>query len=47
MTTGKYIGYVVAIDVGQTEMGVQILENVVLVMPAYNIDWLAAIIQAE
>ena len=44
---GKYIGYVVAIDVGQTEMGVQILENVVLVMPAYNIDWLAAIIQAE
>ena len=44
---GKYIGYVVAIDVGQTEMGVQILENVVLVMPAYNIDWLEVFTQAE
>lgn len=45
--TGKYIGYVVAIDVGQTEMGMQILENVVLVMPAYNIDWQKAATEAE
>ena len=44
---GKYIGYVVAIDVGQTEMGMQILENVVLVMPAYNIDWVKAVTEAE
>ncbi len=45
--SGKYIGYVVAIDVGQTEFGVQILENVVLVMPAFRIDWEKAITEAE
>jgi hypothetical protein len=45
--SGKYIGYVVAIDVGQTEIGFQILQNVVLVMPAYNIDWTKAITEAE
>ncbi len=45
--SGRYIGYVVAIDVGQTELGVQILQNVVLVMPAYNIDWTKAITEAE
>tara|TARA_Y100000310_G_scaffold319510_1_gene374891 strand:+ start:1059 stop:1829 length:771 start_codon:yes stop_codon:yes gene_type:complete len=36
---GKYIGYVTAIDVGITEFGVDILENVVLVTPAFNVDW--------
>ena len=45
--SGKYIGYVVAIDVGQTELGFQILQNVVLVMPAYKIDWTKAITEAE
>lgn len=45
--TGKYIGYVVAVDVGQTDLGVQILQNVVLVMPAYKIDWTKAITEAE
>tara|TARA_R110002020_G_scaffold218633_1_gene426557 strand:+ start:1331 stop:2113 length:783 start_codon:yes stop_codon:yes gene_type:complete len=37
--TGKYIGYVIALDVGQTEFGVQVLPNVVLVAPSFNIDW--------
>ena len=36
---GKYIGYVVAIDVGTTEYGVDVLENIVIVAPSYNIDW--------
>ena len=36
---GKYIGYVVAIDVGVTEYGVDVLENIVIVAPSYNIDW--------
>jgi len=37
--SGKYIGYVLAIDVGQTEFGIQILENVVTIGPSYKIDW--------
>ena len=36
---GKYIGYVTAIDVGTSEYGVDILENIVLVAPAFKIDW--------
>ena len=36
---GKYIGYIVAIDVGQTDWGVDVLENIVLVGPAFNVDW--------
>ena len=45
--SGKYIGYVVAVDVGQTDLGVQILQNVVLIVPAYKIDWIKAITEAE
>ena len=37
--SGKYIGYVTAIDVGATDWGVDILENIVLVAPAFNVDW--------
>ena len=44
---GKYIGYVVAIDVGQTEHGIQILQNVVLVVPSYKIDWIKALTERE
>jgi S1-C subfamily serine protease len=44
---GKYIGYVVAIDIGQTEHGIQILQNVVLVVPAFKIDWIKAITESE
>ena len=36
---GKYIGYVVAIDVGVTELGEDVLENIVIVAPALNVDW--------
>ena len=36
---GKYIGYVVAIDVGVTELGHDVLENIVIVAPALNVDW--------
>jgi|6_EtaG_2_1085325.scaffolds.fasta_scaffold03165_2 hypothetical protein len=36
---GKYIGYIVAIDVGETELGPDVLENIVIVAPAFNVDW--------
>jgi hypothetical protein len=35
----KLIGYVIALDVGKTEDGVQVLENVVMVGRSSNIDW--------
>jgi hypothetical protein len=44
---GKYIGYVVAIDVGATKFGIQALNNVVLVIPAFKIDWTKTITEAE
>jgi hypothetical protein len=36
---GKIMGYIVAIDVGHTEYGIDVLENVILVVPHYRIDW--------
>ena len=36
---GKYIGYIVAIDVGGSDHGTDVLENIVIVAPAFNIDW--------
>lgn len=36
---GKYIGYVVAIDVGSTEFGPDVLENIVIVAPTFIVDW--------
>ena len=36
---GKLIGYIVAIDVGGTEFGAQVLENVIFVVPTYRVDW--------
>ena len=33
------MGYIVAIDVGQTEYGMDVLENVILVVPHYRVDW--------
>lgn len=44
---GKYIGHIVAIDVGGTEFGVQVLNNVVLVVPSFKIDWTKTITEAE
>tara|TARA_Y100000310_G_C20702131_1_gene830886 strand:- start:785 stop:1549 length:765 start_codon:yes stop_codon:yes gene_type:complete len=36
---GKLIGYILAIDVGQTEFGVDVLENVIVIVPIFKIDW--------
>lgn len=36
---GKIMGYIVALDVGHTEYGVDVLENVILVVPHYRVDW--------
>ena len=36
---GQLVGYIVAIDVGSTEYGYDVLENVILVVPNYKIDW--------
>ena len=46
-SSGKFIGYIVAVDVGQTEFGFQILQNVVLVVPAFKIDWVKALTESE
>ena len=40
---GNYVGYIIAIDVGQTEFGIDVLENVVLVVPSFKIDWSAVL----
>ena len=45
--TGKYIGYVIALDVGHGITGPEIIENVVLVVPAYKINWLSALKSLE
>ena len=39
MRMQNLIGYVIALDVGKTEYGVQVLENVVMVGTSNNIDW--------
>jgi RNase H-fold protein (predicted Holliday junction resolvase) len=36
---GKLIGYVLALDVGVSEYGVDILEDIVVVVPTSAIDW--------
>ena len=36
---GKLIGYILALDVGVSEYGVDILEDIVVVVPTRNIDW--------
>ena len=41
--SGNYIGYVIAIDVGRTYYGIpQIIEDVVLIVPAFRINWESA-----
>jgi|TARA_B100000282_G_scaffold81341_1_gene56538 hypothetical protein len=37
--SGKLMGYILAIDVGQNEFGTAILENVMIVVPIYKVDW--------
>ena len=36
---GDFIGYILAIDIGQTAYGIDVLENLVVVVPAFKIDW--------
>lgn len=36
---GKFIGIVMAVDVGQTVYGVDVLEDMVVILPANRIDW--------
>ena len=36
---GEFIGYIMAIDIGQTEHGVDVLENLVIVVPAFMVNW--------
>lgn len=36
---GRLIGYILAINVGSTEYGFDVLEDVVIVVPLFNIDW--------
>ena len=36
---GNFIGYVVAVDIGKNDYGVQILNNLVLVIPSFHVNW--------
>jgi hypothetical protein len=36
---GKLIGIVMALDIGGSQLGYQVLENFVYVIPAFKIDW--------
>ena len=38
-STGKLIGYVLAVEIGRSEYGANILEDVVIIAPAYNVAW--------
>jgi len=40
-TDGKLLGYVLALDVGQTEYGMNVLEDVVLVVPVFKVNWMS------
>ena len=42
---GKLIGIVMALDVGKTAMGPQVLENFVIVVPIWRIDWQKAFME--
>ncbi len=39
---GNLIGYVMAVNVGYTEYGYDVLEDIVVVVPVFNVDWGAA-----
>jgi len=38
-SNGKLIGYVLALDVGYTEYGIDVLENIVFVVPVTAVRW--------
>ena len=37
--TGELIGLVIAISVGTTELGINVLEDIVIVTPMYKVNW--------
>ena len=37
--SGEFIGYILAIDIGQTTYGIDVLEDIVVVVPAFKVDW--------
>jgi RNase H-fold protein (predicted Holliday junction resolvase) len=40
---GKLIGIIMALDVGTTQYGVDVLENLLIVVPVHHIDWVNAL----
>ena len=42
---GDLIGIIMALDVGRTEFGIQILENFVIVVPIWKIDFATALME--
>ena len=40
---GKLIGIIMALDVGVTQYGADVLENLLIVVPTYQIDWMSAL----
>jgi S1-C subfamily serine protease len=40
---GKLIGIIMALDVGSTQYGVDVLENLLIVVPTESIDWMGAL----
>tara|TARA_R110002012_G_scaffold275594_1_gene462241 strand:+ start:477 stop:1244 length:768 start_codon:yes stop_codon:yes gene_type:complete len=38
---GKFIGIVFAVDVGESEFGVDVFENIVIAVPTFAVDWSA------
>jgi hypothetical protein len=39
--SGNLIGYIMALEVGETYFGREVLENFIWVIPLFNVDWLA------
>ena len=37
--SGKLIGIITAISVGSTEFGIDVLEDIMIVIPLYKIEW--------
>ena len=40
---GKLIGIIMALDVGSTQYGVDVLENLLIVVPTHSINWMDAL----
>jgi hypothetical protein len=38
-SNGEFVGYILAIDIGETSYGIDVLEDIVIVVPAFKIDW--------